>query len=207
MAGLFEALGTPAARQEAILRKALEARRDAWPHTRYLYRGGGDYLLRHGQFFAGAELPAEYAHLKGGEGECFANALLACEADPSLRYFEGVYEIGGGAHYTPHAWAVTQDGRLCEVTMPTDPATIAIGREFASKLPIRPVEHWGYWGVEFDPAFVRAYWATHNGLADDGRMQVGILDRPTHDARTGNEEWREDWPIYSYPYDPKRTEP
>lgn len=212
MAGIFDSLiGSPVERQEAILRKALEARRDAWRHAAkgYLYRGGGDYLLRHGQFFSGEQLPADLEHLKGPEGRCFENVLGVCEADPSIRYFEGVYGIGS-AHYTPHAWGVTQDGHLLEFTFPTDPAVLSQGLEFRSKQPVLPLEHWGYWGVEFNPAFVLAYWIAHNGYvpgAEGGH--VGILDRPTWDAFDGEQmsEWREDFPIFTYPYDARRTEP
>lgn len=211
MAGLFDALPKPQERQESVVRKALEARRDAWQHTDkgYLYRGAGDYLLRHGQFFSGAQLPPEYEHLKGSEGNCFENTLLACEADPTLRYFEGVYAVGA-RHYTPHAFAVTQDGRLLDVTFPTDPKLLAVGREYHTRLPMLPLDRWGYWGVEFNPAFVRAYWTTHQGYTGgEGEGHVGILDRPTQDALDGEDmgEWRDHWPIYTYPYDPRRTEP
>lgn len=189
------------------MRKALEARRDAWQHTDkgYLYRGGGDYLLRHGRFFSGEEL-GDYEHLKGPEGNCFENALHACEADPSLHYYEGVYAVGGG-HYTPHAWCVTDGDRLLEVTFPTDPEVLAMGRERLSKQKVLPLEHWGYWGVEFDPTFAVAYWTKYQEYGPGGVGHVGILDRPSQDTDPGSTEWREDWPIYSYPYDARRTEP
>lgn len=208
MAGIFDLLGSPVERQETVLRKALEARRDAWTHTDkgYLYRGGGDYLLRHGQFFSGAQLPGEYDVFMGTEGNCFENTLHACEANLTIRYFEGVYTVGAG-HYTPHAWGVTPDGRLLEFTYPTDPELLATGREYRSHLPILPFEHWGYWGVEFNPIFVRSYWYTHNGVGADGQAHVGILDRPTQDTEENSVEWRDDWPIFSYPYDLRRTEP
>lgn len=208
MPGLFDTIAAPAERQEAVLRKALEARRDAWQHAGkgYLYRGGGDYLLRHGKFFSGEQLPAEYEALKGAERNCFENALRACEANPSLRYFEGVYTVGSG-HYTPHAWCVTADDHLLEVTFPTDPEVLAMGRERLSRQPMLSLDRWGYWGVEFDATFVLSYWTTHMEYAPGGVGHVGILDRPAQDTDENCAEWRDDWPIYSYPYDVRRTEP
>lgn len=195
MSGLFGTLGNPAERSKGILRKALEARRDRWPHTGYLYRSGADLLLQHGTFFSGRELPDH--SLKGTPNACFQNALERAEADATLRYFEGVYATGYGG-FVPHAWCVDPAGNLLEVTMPTDPATVALGTDIVTGMKLMPVETWAYWGVEFATAFVPAYWEKHQP------GNVGILDRPSHDEV---KEWREEWPILRMAYDPKRTEP
>lgn len=204
MSGIFDAIPTAAERQKAVLQRALQARRSAWAHADkgYLYLGGGDLLLRHGQFFSGEELPSQYAQYYGAEGRCFENTLDACEADPTIRYYEGVYAIGSG-HYTPHAWGVTPDGHLLEFTMPTDPEMIALGLEHRTKLPMLSVESWGYWGVEFNATFVRAYWDSHQ------EGHVGILDRPSQDGaeKENTAEWRDHWPIFTYRYEAGRTKP
>lgn len=204
MTGLFDSLvGTPVERQRAVLRKALEARRDAWADShpgKWVYEGGGDLLLRHGTFYSGRELPEKYAHLRGAPSCCFDNALKAVRADPTLTYVEGVYAIGS-THYTPHAWCLDPQGQLLEMTLPTDEATRARALERRG-MPILPLEHWGYWGVVLHPDYVEAVWAAQEGQ--------GVLDRPVQDALEGNPhamEWRDDWLILHHTYDPERTKP
>ncbi len=199
MSGLFDALPKPEERQKAVLMKALETRRDRWPHPGFVYQGGGDLLLQHGQFYSGRILPDQYAHHKGQVGQCFMNALTAAQEDSTLRYVEGVYTIGHG-HYTPHAWCIDPAGELLEVTLPME--HIDVGIEASSGLPILPPEHWGYWGAVFHPEYVQAVFDAQDG-------SVGLLDRPAHDAtdpltfgRVG--EWRDDWHVLRVPYDANR---
>ncbi len=188
-------LGDPAQRQEWVLRRALEARREAWTRGG-LYLGGADLLLRHGQFFSGAYRPDEFDCLEGERGRCFENALAAVRQQSTLRYFEGVYAIGS-EHYTPHAWCVTQSDRLIEVTLPAKPETVAGGKT-PDGFDVLPVEHWGYWGAEFHPDFVEAVWDLTPGL-------VGILDRPTQDGFNGlADEPGRDFPQLRVPYDKNR---
>lgn len=202
--GLFdEMLGSPAARQELILRKALEMRRQRWPHSGFYYRGAGDLLLKHGKFYSGRELPEQYKHLTGPMQGCFMNAMLAAEANPSLRYCEGVYTTGGG-HYTSHAWCLDPAGELLELTYPTEPERIAHGLDFHTKQPVLSPERWGYWGAVFHPEYARAVEDAYEGHA--------ILDRPVHDelfdggAGLEAHEGRTEWPVFRYPYDPDRRE-
>lgn len=197
--GLFAQLGTPVEREEKVIRKALEARRDNWPHEGFVYRSAGDLLLQHGKFYSGRQLPDQYAHHKGIPNQCFVNAMTACERDPTLLYVEGVYTVGRG-HYTPHAWCLDPAGKLLEVTLPTDDETLAVARDFETGRPFPPLEQWGYWGAVFHPEYVRAIWEGQDG-------HVGILDRPSLDAASGNAEWRTTWPVLTVPYDPDRREP
>lgn len=200
MPGVFDTIASPAERQEKIIRKALELRRSQWSHDGYLYQGAADLLLRHGKFYSGRRLPDQYVPLLGAESACFQNAMEACEADSSLRYVEGVYTTSHG-HYTPHAWCIDPAGQLLEVTVPTDPETLAVLIHSHTKLPYLGIEHWGYWGAEFDAGFVTAYCEKYQP------NNVGILDRPAQDAAEGLPEWRDEWPILRDPYDPTRTEP
>lgn len=195
----LEGLTTPQARQELVIRKALEMRREQWTKPGFIYQGAGDLLLRHGKFYSGRTLPAQYEHLQGAPSGCFGNALAAAKADPTLRYCEGVYAIGA-RHYTPHAWCLDPNGELLELTMPTDPESLGEGRDGELGVKVLPLEHWGYWGAVFHPEFAEAVFA-----AQDGQ---GLLDRPAEDALDGVErfgEWREDWHVLHLPYDPERT--
>lgn len=202
MSGLFGgALLTPQQRQEHVMRGALELRARFWAFgDNFVYRGAGDLLLKHGTFQSGRELPEKYQPLRGGPNECFRNSLAAVEADPSLRYVEGVYSTGGG-HYTTHAWCIDPSGELLELTMPTDADTLRIGLDAVTMQPVRPLEHWGYWGIVFHPDYVRA--------VQEAQDHMNVLDRPPQDnafAKFGIEgnEPRTDWPIYHYPYHPDR---
>src|SRR5215831_8910735 len=170
----FLNLGTPAERQEAALRKALELRRDLWDREGFAYRGAGDLLLQHGKFYTGRELPDQYKHLKGTPNQCFVNALEACKSDESLTYVEGVYTIGR-SHWTPHAWCLDSAGELLEVTLPTEPEVIGRGIDAGTGMKIMGLEHWSYWGAIFHPQYVEAVWALQDG-------HVGMLDRPSHDT-------------------------
>lgn len=195
---------TPAQRNESAMRRALELRRQFWSRKPgQFYSGGGDLLLEHGRFFAGRELPTEYQRHLGTMGRCFVNALLAAEADPSLRYCEGVYTFGGG-FFVSHAWCLDPDGKLLEVSVPTDPASLAVAIEYRTRRAILPLDRWGYWGAPFDTKYVRAVFE-----AEDN---AGLLDRPKHETydsenMTAEEvaDEREDWHVLNQRYDPTRT--
>ena len=189
---------SPKQRQPAVIVRALEARRDAWPHTGFYYRGGGDLLLQHGTFFSGRQLPPEYDHFRGSPGFCFNNSFEAAEQDSTLAYWEGVYTIGRG-HYTPHAWCCDPNGELVELTLPTTEQEIERGVEEQTGLPVLGLEHWGYWGCQFDLDYVRA-------VRESEETYGGLMDRPTQDAAEGQPEWRTDWPVLRYPYDPNRKD-
>lgn len=201
---IFDVIGTPQERQEKVLRRALQARIDAWDRRQpdglpYAYEGGADLLLRHGGFYTGRELPEAYLEHKGVPGRCFLNALEAAQADPTLRYCEGVYAIGD-SHYTPHAWCLDPDGNLLEVSLSTKPDEIAKGvRSLDGRLPMLGIEHWGYYGAVFHVEFVAEVFKAQDA--------AGLLDRPRADSLDGNPhtmEWREDWHVLKLPYDPAR---
>jgi hypothetical protein len=199
---LFEELGDrapkPGEGAQTALRRELESRRTRWAHTGYAYRGAGDIILRHGQFWAGRELPDEWAALQGAPNRCFINALTAVQQSGGrLRYVEGVYSTGQ-SHYTPHAWAIDNAG-VVEVTYPTAPTPGALDGH--TYMPILPVVHWAYAGVVFSAELVQ--WHLD-------RMGLPMMDRPKADATDARPgvDMRElhDWPILKVPYDPNRRE-
>lgn len=170
----------------------------------YRYQGGADFVLRHGTFRPGRELPEAYRHLIGPESCCFANAEAAAQADPSLRYCEGYATSGFG---TPilHAWCLAPDGGVVELTLPT----IREERErYQTRLhlPFLPTEHWGYYGVDFDVRLV-----VHHDEGSD--LGLPMLDRgPAELADPGfraaglDTSETHDFPILKVKYDPNRTE-
>lgn len=204
MTGLFGGiLGTPESRNEQVLRADLELRRKAWlsPGPGYIYRGAGDYLLQHGKFYAGRQIPDRYAQLVGEESMCFNNALQACKADSSLRYCEGCYQTGHG-YAMSHAWCVDPDGGLVEVTLPTDPASIAIMRTHDEKIPFLKPEHWGYWGVIFDWRLIEHEFERFNAFAPLFDRSPGELSRGT--LKGIDVTSPHDFPILKTLYDPNR---
>jgi hypothetical protein len=183
------------------IQRELEFRRDRWDRPGYLYRGGADYMLRHGKFYRGRVCPDAYAHLIGASNECFDNALVAVRQEPSLRYCEGVYSTGH-TWFTPHAWCVDPKGELVELTYPT------IDREMFTNdlgMPILPPERWGYWGVIFRPELIE----DHLELV----REHCVFDRPAADRDATNPaiaagldmSQDHDFPILKIPYDPDRT--
>lgn len=198
MSDLFGGILKPGDGSRLSIQRELELRRERWDRPGYLYRGGADYMLRHGKFYAGRVLPDAYAHFFGESNECFSNSISAALADSSLRYVEGIYSTGH-TWYTPHAWCIDPDDNVVELTFPT------IDREqFHNHLgmPILPPEHWGYWGVIFRPELI----LDHVKLTDEGCM----FDRPPADeefvARGLDTGQTHDFPILKLPYDPNRTE-
>jgi hypothetical protein len=110
---LFGGLLKPGDAGMTALRLELERRRDSYgsefPRPPYVFRGGADMCLRHGESFKGRVTPEKWRHLMGENGRCYINALTAAEAHPELRYFEGYYSWGKG-HFTSHGWVVDDEG-------------------------------------------------------------------------------------------------
>lgn len=207
--GLFRELGTGAKpwwATEIALKLELESRRDRWTlRPGDLYRGGGDYFLRHGQFFHGRALPDKWASLMGPEGNCFENAARAALAHPELRYFEGVY--GDQGNFTPHGWCVDQDGEVVEVTYLTrddQGRGDHVAGNNALGIRLGAPERIGYWGVELNPELVIWFATEHDG-------GVCMFDRPAYDQadleRKGMDAHQShDVEILRYPYDPNMKE-
>lgn len=183
-------LGTAAQRNEAVVRKELETRRKRWSDPTTLYRGHGDYLLRHGQFYLGCLLPDQYLPLQGEEGSCFWNAIAACEADPTLRYCEGVYSHGQGS-FVAHAWCLAPDDTVLEVTFPThnweNATNVRTGLDWMSPAT------WAYWGVVFDRRLAQAH-SDAQGMPMLGRGPNEGMSLP------------ERWPLLTVPYDRTRVD-
>lgn len=196
MSGFLDGVLRPGDAGRRAIQRELETRRDRWDKPGYLYRGGGDYMLRHGRFYAGRVLPGQYDHLRGERGGCFGNACIACAQDPSLRYVEGVYNTGH-SYFTPHAWCIDANDELVEVTYPTKDNEGYVNER---RLPIMPCEHWSYWGVIFRPEFVEWF--------ADKYGELCMFDRPAEDAnwsrpRTGLDMTQtHDFPILRKLYDP-----
>jgi hypothetical protein len=200
MSALFDNMLPPAVRNRIAMEKELARRRDIWTHPT-LYKGAGDLLLKHGEFYEGQQIPQEFEHLIGAEQQCFLNALHAAEADPRLTYCEGIWATGSG-HFTTHAWCV-YDRKVVEVTAPTEGVenySIKLGPG-QSTVKMLPVERWGYWGLRVAAPLVRQLCDLH---------ELPILDRPSEDEKL-SEDWldcsddRTAWPILEHPYSPTRT--
>lgn len=101
-----------------------------------------DYLLiqKQGQLWMPQVLPAKYQY--GQLRQCFANAYrLAKKSHGKLRYCEG---IANAIIPTPHAWTVTEDGKVVDPTWRTRP-----GDEHGHN-----PDDLAYYGVAFDMEFV-----------------------------------------------------
>lgn len=193
--GLFDDVLKPGQGAAVAVKRELELRRDKWSRPGYHYRGGADFLLRHGQAWNGRVLPDSYDHLIGPEAQCFNNALAAAEADPSLRYVEGYYIAGGFGYAKNHAWVIDQDDQVVELTLETRDLE---GATFVgSRLPPTPPDTWVYYGAVFDPRFVRSH-ADHLGLP--------MFDRPLDDILSGDPGTQNghDFPLLKVPFDPAR---
>jgi hypothetical protein len=196
---LFEELGLkPGDGNITALKKELELRRNTWSRPGYVYRGAGDFILQHGEFWNGVPLPEEWAHLRGEESACFANALAAAESNPELRYVEGMYAVGAG-HYTPHAWCLAPDGTLLELTLPTYDTHRYHDRR---GLTFLPPESWAYGGVVFPELKFVQWHNDHYGLP--------MFNRPAQDAEAAGDvldlEESHDFPVFKLPFDPNRKE-
>lgn len=194
----FRDMLKPGDASRIALERELHRRRDAWDKPGFHYRGGGDFLLQHGHFYQGRELPEEFAHWRGPLNQCFMNALRAADSDPALSYCEGVYAVQN--HYTPHAWCVDVEGQVVELTFPTDPEELKISLDYITNMSFQPPDYWGYWGVVFpELSFVRQH-------AD--ALGLPMMDRPTVDREYASGKLdlsdAEDFPLLRHPFDPQR---
>lgn len=156
MSGFLDGVLKPGQGAEMAVKREMQARIKKWTRTGYHYRGVGDFLLQHGVFWTGRELPDKYEALKGVPGTCYETSLAAAIADPSLRYCEGVYSLVG-EDFKGHAWCIDQDGEVVELTQPTDPETVSKAHSRRTRLPFLPVERWGYFGCVFPAEYVTAH--------------------------------------------------
>lgn len=205
-------LGTPAERNRRIFTAELELRskqnRSAvrFPASEgYLYQGGGaEFLLKHGTFYPGRQLPEHYEHLMGQVSLCFFNSLEAAEAMPELQYCEG-YVYTGHSYAFNHAWCIAPDGGVVEVTTPTDPESI---KRYCNEehLPFMPPHTWAYYGVIVAAPFMRAVvdWP-------DETWDVPLFERHSQERmRTSLTPYEmgvpTHYPFLKIPYDPKRSQ-
>jgi hypothetical protein len=201
---IFDALPSPTERVNFALRRDLSSRvgRDfeAGRWNGYAYQGGADLLLRHGTFWPGRAVPDDYAHLRGGESQCFGNALDAAKADSRLRYCEGYHTTGQGMPIL-HAWCVDDEG-VVELTIPTLADEWVRCKDYRTNLPFLPPERWGYWGVTFTVELAEEHLHTLS-LPMLDRSNAEIMD--VSDRRPPEEYTNvHDFPILKVPYDPNR---
>lgn len=174
--------------------KVCSPREKGRPHWRY--SGACAFLLEHGTYFNGRELPAELEHLRGSFRQCHLNALAAAEADTTLRYFTGIYMVSGAACH--HSWCVDKLDQLVEVTLPNatmrgeNPVTAKTPGGYAA--PMLTPAHWAYVGVEYDTAFVRLH---------QGERGLPILNpyNQGEDGELGCYLRSEDAPMWALPYE------
>jgi hypothetical protein len=191
----FSDLIPPGEGARLALQRELEARRERWNRPGYHYRGGGDFLLQHGQFYPGRVIPDQYADLQGEPTYCFGNAAQAALARPDLQFCEGVYALNG--HFTPHAWCIDGDGGVVEVTFPT--TQWAEARDAKTYMKFNPPERWGYWGVVF-PELEFIIWHGET-------LGMPMLDRPGGDQEFSSlidVDEEHDYPLLKVPFDPAR---
>lgn len=207
MGGLFGGIdmGTAADRQKLVLTHELEFRRKTWDRPRYRFQGGADLCLQHGKFRPGRDLPDQYKPLWSLDGTtCYINALLAAQADSSLRYCEGYSAVGRG-DFISHAWCIAPDDGVLEVTYPTNVGDEGWATTSLPSLPVLPPRAWGYWGVTFRTELVEL----HNAEP----LHLPFLDRSrAEEAHCRSKGWAEetfmpdhDHPILKLPYNPERT--
>ena len=196
----FASLVKPGEGATRALRNWLHARqaRDAITKKPWVYSGMADFLLQHGTFFTGRELPDKWEALRGPLENCHWNGLHAAEADPSLRYFTGLYVISG----TPstHSWCVDQDGGMVDVTVAN--AAMRGDRPLTTAWhggPLAPMlfpVNWAYVGVEYRPAFIRAH-GDERGLPI---LDPYWLEGPPGPQELGAYLHSEDPPVWTTPY-------
>lgn len=226
MSGFLDGVLKPGDGARMAVTRELEVRRKRWTRSDHHYRGVGDFLLQHGTFWNGRQIPAQYEPLTGPMASCYQNALEAAEADPTLRYVEGVYAVIG-QDFHGHAWCLDADDQVVEVTVPTEPETVA-RMVTTNGTPYLPVERWGYFGAVINTAYVRAHrnaLMEVNGLAlfdlspvEDARQRAThkriIEGRPADENDLSYDDSEDEdmgfvnpteWPILREPFDPHRT--
>ena len=195
-------LGDPAERARASFTKDFELQRSRWQpldDDPFVYRGGFDLVLKHGEFYMGRKLPDQYAHLFGVESACFFNALEAVQADPTLKYCEGWATTGYGEP-NHHAWAIAPDGGVLDLTWHTD---IEWSPYAAPGITTLPPDRWSYYGVILHPDLVQELldltgelgFFGRSGAEDQTWRRIGMSEEAGHcgDPR-----------ILKVPYDPGR---
>lgn len=188
-------LGTPDTRNEAILRRELELRRNREPVSGWgkEYPTGADLLLAHGTFRSGRELPEQYHDCLAEAGSCFWGAA-ECAETHGLRYFEGLASTGGG-RFMAHGWCLDADGVV-------DP-TWAYGEIITGDTDIRAVPHdrWSYFGVEIAVELMRKH--EDLGFPMLGRDPVELVVR--NERQRGLDlQAPERLPLLDVQYDPTR---
>lgn len=151
----------------------------------FYYAGRGDFLLEHGTTYQGKvawPTPDKYKPFVGPNQWCYRNSLDAARANPELRYCEGVYMVGSTA--TPHAWCLTPDDEVLELTLGIDDlnevppearrvANKATGTSHRMDLP----ETWVYIGHVFTVDQVGDFAYTQWGYApDQSNCSIPVLD-------------------------------
>lgn len=217
----FSDLIKPGEAGRIAMEAELKRRRDQWDRPGYHYRGAGHFLLEHGRYygppvefpsddwFGGAPGdPASTAGRGGPHGTCFANALHYAEEN-GLRYCEGLYSLVGS--FIAHAWCLTPDDRVLEVTHQDYIGTGVKAFNFMG-LNFLPADRWAYWGAVFPTEFVR--WHSEQYPDADGDPTYCLLDRGAHEAAErvayglAPEGFMDahDFPVLKVPFDPDRTE-
>jgi hypothetical protein len=144
-----------------LLQQIRAAARNGRPGLHYTC--AADFVLQHGQPYVPA--PHPYRE-RGAEKCCYGNAIMLAVKYPALRYVEGYALLSLAPMPVQHAWNVTPDGGLVDITW-------------------RPVGA-AYLGVEF--ALERADDATWNGdasILDDWQRGWPLFRVPW----TGERSW------------------
>lgn len=178
MSGFLDGVLKPGQGAEIAVKREMQARMKKWDRSGYHYKGVGDFLLQHGTFWTGRELPDQYRSLVGPPGTCYETSLAAAVADPSLRYCEGVYSLVG-EDFKGHAWCIDSNDEVVELTQPSDPATVSRARSARTRLPFLPVERWAYFGCIFPAEYVTAHRERY--LEDQGYC---LFDLSTYEEST-----------------------
>lgn len=140
-------------------KEQLEIERDGWEKYREWTGGGGgggwhEWLLEHGQEFESTPITMTpyLARLKKDRRrykarQCFRNAQTLASWDDrgELRYVEGVIYIGDMPIPITHAWNVTKDGAIVDMTIRHENGT-KIGGAVMGDVP----EGYAYFGVVID---------------------------------------------------------
>lgn len=103
-----------------------------------------DILLEHGRAFAPAPRPAHVPKMT--DKECFRNATLMVEEDPSLIYVEGMALPNGLPIAMHHAWVVDASGKVIDPTWDT-PGTEYFGIPFCPQYHLKAMLTSQYYGI------------------------------------------------------------
>jgi hypothetical protein len=92
-----------------------------------------DLMLKYGRFFEPSPRPKKYK--AGDRNQCYGNSLDLVIAHDELSYCEGYVVVENISYPVEHAWCVTREGNVLDVTL---------------KKPLIP---WAYFGVVFNSQF------------------------------------------------------